>query len=190
MVERRLVTEGGALSSRIGHLETPVKALMASVSLILVVACGTLGLVAYLAASRGEAVAPSTNPGFSSVLKLAAATEGPSPTPRVVAAPTIARLAGEKTAASANVPLFSRSIPRPSPAVIKRAVATATAVPAARAGCDPAYPEARTCIPPGPPFGQGCAITAQRNFRVLPPDPQHLDADSDGIGCEPITSDS
>lgn len=55
-----------------------------------------------------------------------------------------------------------------------------------RTGCDPAYPEERTCIPPGPPFDQGCAITSERLFRVLPPDPQRLDHDDDGIGCEPI----
>jgi hypothetical protein len=59
-----------------------------------------------------------------------------------------------------------------------------------RAGCDPAYPEPRTCIPPGPPFDQGCAITAERRFEVLPPDPQSLDHDADGIGCEPIVSGS
>ncbi len=55
-----------------------------------------------------------------------------------------------------------------------------------RTGCDPAYPEERTCIPPGPPFDQGCAITSERRFEVLPPDPQSLDHDGDGIGCEPI----
>ncbi len=55
-----------------------------------------------------------------------------------------------------------------------------------RSGCDPAYPDKRTCIPPGPPFDQGCAITSERRFEVLPPDPQGLDHDGDGIGCEPI----
>ena len=55
-----------------------------------------------------------------------------------------------------------------------------------RTGCDPAYPEERTCIPPGPPFDQGCAITSERRFEVLPADPQGLDHDGDGIGCEPI----
>jgi hypothetical protein len=55
-----------------------------------------------------------------------------------------------------------------------------------RAGCDPAYPEERTCIPPGPPFDQGCAVTGERLFKVLPPDPQRLDHDGDRIGCEPI----
>lgn len=56
-----------------------------------------------------------------------------------------------------------------------------------RAGCDPAYPDPRTCIPPGPPVDQGCAITAERLFTVRAPDPQALDHDGDGIGCEPIT---
>ena len=46
--------------------------------------------------------------------------------------------------------------------------------------------EERTCIPPGPPFDQGCAVTSERLFKVLPPDPQRLDHDGDGIGCEPI----
>jgi hypothetical protein len=55
-----------------------------------------------------------------------------------------------------------------------------------RTGCDPAYPEERTCIPPGPPFDQGCAVTSERLFKVLPPDPQRLDHDGDRIGCEPI----
>jgi micrococcal nuclease len=55
-----------------------------------------------------------------------------------------------------------------------------------RTGCDPAYPEERTCIPPGPPFDQGCAVTSKRRFQVLPPDPQRLDHNGDGIGCEPI----
>jgi hypothetical protein len=57
-----------------------------------------------------------------------------------------------------------------------------------RAGCDPAYPDERTCIPPGPPFDQGCAITDERRFTVLAPDPQQLDHDHDGIGCEPMGS--
>jgi hypothetical protein len=57
-----------------------------------------------------------------------------------------------------------------------------------RAGCDPAYPDERTCIPPGPPFDQGCAITDERRFTVLAPDPQQLDHDHDGIGCEPTGS--
>lgn len=57
--------------------------------------------------------------------------------------------------------------------------------PPPRTGCDPAYPEPRTCIPLGPPYNQGCGITNERLFTVLPPDPQELDHDKDGIGCEP-----
>lgn len=67
------------------------------------------------------------------------------------------------------------------------ATVAATEPAAERSACDPAYPEDRTCIPPGPPFDQGCAITTERNFVVLPPDPQNLDRDRDGIGCEPIS---
>ncbi|MFN8677466.1 MAG: hypothetical protein U0Z70_13915 [Thermomicrobiales bacterium] len=55
-----------------------------------------------------------------------------------------------------------------------------------RSGCDPAYPDARTCIAPGRPLAVPCSITDQRNFTVLAPDPRGLDADHDGIGCEPI----
>jgi hypothetical protein len=56
-----------------------------------------------------------------------------------------------------------------------------------RIGCDPAYPDERTCIPPGLPLDQPCAITDERNFTVLPPDPRGLDADGDGVGCEPLS---
>ena len=70
-----------------------------------------------------------------------------------------------------------------------RIALTPTVTPSAtpeRPECDPAYPDERTCIPPGPPFARGCAITTERRFTVLPPDPQRLDHDADGIGCEPI----
>src|SRR5215207_6524517 len=56
-----------------------------------------------------------------------------------------------------------------------------------RTGCDPAYPDERTCIAPGRPLAAPCSITDQRNFTVLPPDPRRLDADGDGIGCEPVS---
>jgi hypothetical protein len=65
-------------------------------------------------------------------------------------------------------------------------VTPADSIAPSRRGCDPAYPEERTCIPPGPPLAQPCAITDERNFTVLPPDPRGLDRDRDGIGCEPI----
>src|SRR4051812_33839364 len=55
-----------------------------------------------------------------------------------------------------------------------------------RRGCDPASPDDPPCIAPGRPLAAPCSITDQRNFTVLPPDPRRLDADHDGIGCEPI----
>jgi hypothetical protein len=73
-------------------------------------------------------------------------------------------------------------------AVPDDAVDTAAAPPAGaaeRRNCDPAYPDERTCISPGPPLAYPCAITNERNFTVLSPDPRRLDADGDGIGCEP-----
>jgi hypothetical protein len=63
----------------------------------------------------------------------------------------------------------------------------AHAVTQDRTGCDPAYPDERTCITPGRPLAAPCSITDQRNFTVLSPDPRGLDADHDGIGCEPIS---
>jgi hypothetical protein len=59
-----------------------------------------------------------------------------------------------------------------------------------RTGCDPAYPDERTCIAPGRPLDAPCSITDQRNFTVLAPDPRRLDADGDGIGCEPNSPSS
>jgi hypothetical protein len=81
--------------------------------------------------------------------------------------------------------------PTPPPTAMPRSslpTVTPSPVPVpARTGCDPAYPEERTCIPPGPPLAQPCAITDERNFTVLPPDPRGLDRDGDGIGCEPVS---
>jgi hypothetical protein len=111
----------------------------------------------------------------------------PSSLPRSIATlPTVtppeepARRAGY---AAASLPSLA-----PQRAVASLPAVTPTPEPkkSKRTGCDPAYPEERTCIPPGPPFDQGCAITSERLFKVLPPDPQRLDHDGDGIGCEPI----
>jgi hypothetical protein len=90
--------------------------------------------------------------------------------------------------ASTPFPTFEvASLPRRDPELTPAAVPIASPMPSSeRPVCDPAYPDEDTCIPPGPPFDQGCAITAERRFTVLPPDPQGLDHDSDGIGCEPI----
>jgi hypothetical protein len=106
----------------------------------------------------------------------AGSMETPTPTPTAPPMPT--RVAATlPTRAPASLPARPAAIlPERSPAAV------------ARGNCDPAYPEQRTCIPPGPPFNQGCAITDQRLFVVLTPDPQRLDADRDGIGCEPIAA--
>lgn len=127
-------------------------------------------------ASGLPATLPTRNPAAST-------TSLPTPTPRVLtsALPTA-------TPPAAQTPAPAPRENAPSPASTPRpATPTPTPAPASdRAGCDPAYPDARTCIPPGPPWDQGCAITAERRFTVLPPDPQGLDHDKDGIGCEPI----
>jgi hypothetical protein len=47
--------------------------------------------------------------------------------------------------------------------------------------CDPSYPD--VCIPPPPP-DLDCADVADRNFRVLSPDPHRFDGNHDGRGCE------
>ncbi|MBI4010223.1 MAG: excalibur calcium-binding domain-containing protein [Candidatus Aenigmarchaeota archaeon] len=47
--------------------------------------------------------------------------------------------------------------------------------------CDPSYPD--FCIP-SPPPDLNCKNISSKKFRVLPPDPHHLDGDNDGIGCE------
>src|SRR5215213_1389431 len=116
--------------------------------------------------------------------------EAPSSLPRSIATlPTVtpAEMPAPPRAgyAAASLPSFEplwevTSLPRVTPTPAPKAPE--------RPGCDPAYPDERTCIPPGPPFDQGCAITSERKFRVLEPDPQHLDHDGDGIGCEPIVA--
>jgi hypothetical protein len=65
-----------------------------------------------------------------------------------------------------------------SPTETDSATATASA-----GACDPAYPD--VCIPPPPP-DLDCKDVGYRGFRVLPPDPQHFDADGNGLGCEHV----
>lgn len=132
----------------------------------------------------------------------------PTPTPRVVNAhaprphvrltpislayeadESLPEEAGESPPQAVELPTrVPTSVPTPTPAPTRTPATLPTATPAdSRSGCDPAYPDARTCIPPGPPWDQGCAITDERRFTALPPDPQGLDRDRDGIGCEPIS---
>jgi hypothetical protein len=77
----------------------------------------------------------------------------------------------------------------PASLIVERlsTVAPLSAPESSRTACEPAYPEERTCIPPGLPLDAPCAITDERNFTVLPPDPRRLDADGDGVGCEPLS---
>ena len=123
------------------------------------------------------------------------AIEAPSSLPRSIAMlPTVTP--PEEPAPRADFAAASLPSLEPQPAVASLPAVTPTPTPEPkvpkepeepeRQGCDPTYPEERTCIPPGPPFDQGCAITSERLFKVLPPDPQRLDHDGDGIGCEPI----
>jgi hypothetical protein len=114
--------------------------------------------------------------------------EAPASLPRSIAAlPTVMPA---EMPAPPRAEYSAASLPSLKP---PRAIASLPAVTPApepkepeRMGCDSAYPEERTCIPPGPPFDQGCAVTSERLFKVLPPDPQRFDHDGDGIGCEPI----
>jgi hypothetical protein len=47
--------------------------------------------------------------------------------------------------------------------------------------CDPSYPT--ICLPPPPP-DLDCSQIVEKNFKVLPPDPHHLDRDGNDLGCE------
>jgi hypothetical protein len=170
-----------------------VKALVASTIFVLMITAGTLALVGRLALGEPAASRPQTTN--------AASWQSPPPPPAATATalPASASLASlptrsAPTPTAATLPLAA---PSPSPQVSPieerlEAWSAPAPLPSAaslqRDGCDPAYPEERTCIPPGPPFDQGCAITEERLFKVLPPDPQRLDHDGDGIGCEPIGS--
>ena len=130
--------------------------------------------------------APDVIPGVQSTVPVAAALPTESPKGRL---PTVAPDTFMATfVASTPFPTFEvASLPRRDPEPTPAPAPTASPTPAAeRLGCDPAYPDEGTCIPPGPPFDQGCAITSERRFTVLLPDPQRLDHDNDGIGCEPI----
>lgn len=56
-----------------------------------------------------------------------------------------------------------------------------TSSPPPTGNCDRAYPT--VCIPPLPP-DLDCSEIPHRNFKVLPPDPDHFDGDGNGIGYE------
>ena len=157
---------------------------------VLLVALGVAGCSLF--ATVTESAAPIMAEETARVQPLAPPT---LPTTRSIAAlPTITRplepaLPVENTRARAGYAATSRPSFDPERTVASLPTVSPSREPEpTRAGCDPAYPNERTCIPPGPPFDQGCAITDERRFTVLAPDPQRLDHDGDGIGCEPIGS--
>lgn len=72
---------------------------------------------------------------------------------------------------------LTSAVPEPPPAP-----APLRSTAGLRAACDPSYPD--VCIASGP-SDLDCGEIAHQDFRVLPPDPHHLDGqDDDGIGCE------
>jgi hypothetical protein len=164
-------------------------------TLALVIPLGLVGALFLATVMRA-----SPEPRFAHELPLPApivARQTPAPTATAATIASLPRavssLPWKSTGVAASAPA-----PRQAPASLPTAVPDATSVPeptpapteepasAEREGCDPAYPDEETCIPPGPPFDQGCAVTEERLFTVLPPDPQRLDHDRDGIGCEPV----
>jgi hypothetical protein len=171
---------------------------VAGLLLMLAVGIGTIRAILHPVAEAAIALLPEGQPATSHARRApeVTPTEAPevaslprlTPTPRAVAALLPRAYAMTMPASLPLATVAPQSTPAPPPTP----TATPTAIPAtptpdpSRTGCDPAYPDASTCIPPGPPFEQGCAITDERRFPVLPPDPQGLDHDGDGIGCEPV----
>jgi len=159
---------------------------------VLLAACALAGLSVF-GPPPNELASPVALENDADVALVAATVP---PTPRSIAAlPTVSppletappRAGYSAATLPASLPA---SLPARDPVVRLESLPTITPplerVEPERLECDPAYPDRKTCIPPGPPFDQGCAITSERRFTVLPPDPQGLDHDNDGIGCEPI----
>lgn len=187
---------------------------LSGVLVLLAVGVGTTRAILYPVAHAMNALYPDTELPAARAGRVLAAlpTEAPptvtpplpTPTPRPIIAhapqphvwQTPTSLSYDAMGAPLRTPVpepehTPTSTPEPVPATLPTTTPVSpppTATPAAsRTGCDPAYPDARTCIPPGPPWDQGCAITDERRFEVLSPDPQRLDHDGDGIGCEPVS---
>jgi hypothetical protein len=180
-------------------LQLPAKELSVKTRLVLV-ALGLAGFILF-GASVNESVAPIAVEETTQALPIAPSTlpMAPSklPTKRSIAIlPTIDALPETETPASTRPPRADYAAASLPSLDAQRSITSLPTVGPSpepeptRTGCDPAYPDERTCIPPGPPFDQGCAITDERRFTVIAPDPQGLDHDGDGIGCEPIGGSS
>lgn len=182
-------------------IKTSLQGLIATAGLLLMLVVGIAAARAMLhpVAEAANALFPEGQPPASwarqapalrpTELPEVATVPQPTPTPRVVAALIPQSYAMSMPPSLPDETAASPQQAPPPPPTPTRTPIPATPTPApepSRAGCDPAYPDARTCIPPGPPFDQGCAITDERRFLVLPPDPQGLDHDGDSIGCEPV----
>jgi hypothetical protein len=170
--------------------ELPVKALIASLVLVGSVAAGMLLLAGqYLAAPARQSRLATAGPATVAAV-IAPSEIAELPTRVASTAPAILPTLTPAVAASLPTRTFAAVLPtRPAERAPARLTPTVvpTVAPSSREGCDPAYPDDKTCIPPGPPYNQGCVITEERRFTVLPPDPQRLDHDEEGIGCEPIS---
>lgn len=159
---------------------------------VMLIALGVAGFTLF-GTSVNESAAPVAVERVISILPAAttAATTGRTiaALPTVTASDRSQETADPSEAFSPRAGYAAASLPSLDPQRSIAALPTVASTPEPepeRTSCDPAYPDTRTCIPPGPPFDQGCAITEERLFTVLAPDPQRLDHDKDGIGCEPV----
>jgi hypothetical protein len=196
---RRDLQSRSSMILRRARTARDVTPLIASIALVLLAVSGTLWLVDSLANSTAPALPRSHARSGAAVDRQESSASLPfAPEPAVadVAAAEEAIDSPPRTTTT-TVPQVSPTLaPPPTPAAELfmssrfdpwTGIASLPTVTVRRSSaCDSAYPEERTCIPPGPPFDQGCAITSERLFEVLPPDPQRLDHDGDGIGCEPV----
>jgi hypothetical protein len=154
----------------------------------------TLAGASHLCASASDTRAPAASETFAQAQLIVDAVAAQRPSRPPGRLPTVAPdlLVPAFVASSPFAAIESASLPREIATLPRREIKALNSTPLKapphpeRLDCDPSYPEDRTCIPPGPPFDQGCAITHERRFTVLAPDPQRLDHDRDGIGCEPI----
>ena len=109
----------------------------------------------------------------------------PTAVPQATGVPTAAPTATPTAPATATrTPTLTRTpTATRTPTVVGAATPTRTptAAPAPGTGCDPSYPD--FCIPPPPPDKNCSDFPGHHNFRVLQPDPHHLDGNKDGVAC-------